>query len=324
MATGRERAEQAQRRQQGFLEQAAQARARAQRASLSSEQASRGGDESGLITGGINRRAREKREGEALTEQSAAFEALGQQRAQSILKASGADFDRMSPEITGGITELLADPETRDQGIARLEQVQSLQRAATPTEGEIRDEAITRGLASQTRRNKVQAPLFGQIAAGQQMIASLNEATGFGDIGGIFGLFKFLDPGSRVTGSEVELSGTASTFAQQAQVLLQRVSGQGGLMTPDQRGQLASLVNGQVGLIRGQMIRNNSMFNEQLGAIMSGRFEAGVERAQQVSESTFFQPDIELGEFVPKDNPTDEQFFQPVDPGTGEKLFPVD
>ena len=126
MATGRERAAQAQQRQQGFLKQAADARARAQRAALSSEQASRGGDESGLITGPINRRRREAREGEALTEQSAAFEALGQQRAQSILQASGADFDKVSPDIAGGITELLAYPETRDQGIARLEQVRTL------------------------------------------------------------------------------------------------------------------------------------------------------------------------------------------------------
>ena len=326
MATLQEQREE----EQGLLaqagRQAAADRARAESASLQSRQASQGPSEEGLITGPFIRKRREKAEAAAGAAQSEAVAALGQGQARNIVQAAGVDMSKIPPDVAAGITTLLADPETRALGVAELQELQEIRRAAQPTDAQVRGEAITRGLAMQSQRNKVQAPLFGQMAACQQMISSLNEATGFGDIGGIFGLFKFLDPGSRVTGSEVELSSTASTFAQQAQVLLQRISGEGGLMTPDQRGQLSSLVNGQIGLLQSQMIKNNSFFNEQLGAVMEGQFSRGLEQALAVSRSPFFQPDIDIGEFVPKANPDDGGFIQEnqlLGP-EGQLLVPVD
>ena len=124
-------------------------------------------------------------------------------------------------------------------------------------------------------------------------------APGCGDSGGIFGLVKFLDPGSRVTGSEVELGQGASPFAQQALVIWNQVKGISGLMTPDMRAQMTELVAANMGLIEGQMIRNNAYFNEQIGKVMSGQFLPGLEQALGVSQSPFFNPDFALPEFAP-------------------------
>lgn len=132
MATARERLAENERRlaqqrsNQGPL--LAQSASESQLADLMFEQAqSGGGDESGLITGPFVRRAREQRE---LVAAQAAIEAEAIEQsgiAQSTARASGVDFQQLSPDVAAGIQQLLGREDTRPEGVRRLDQAQAQQ-----------------------------------------------------------------------------------------------------------------------------------------------------------------------------------------------------
>jgi len=268
------------------------------------QQIARPGDERGGLFTGIAGRRRIKEQQELNNRLAREQVGIEDRIGDDLFTASEIRPEQFeSVEAAAAVNRLLDNPDTRQAAIDMIDQSRARNAALNippPTQREIATQANDVGLQILRMRDNVQQPLDAQQTAGANIIRNLSRATGWGDIGGTFGFFKFIDPGSRVTEGEISLSAEASPFAQSALAIFNRVGGESGLFTPPVRAELAQLVGSQIGFIGERMQKNHALFNDKLGAMLSGAFEAGIPQAQEVSRSPFFNPDFQIPEFERK------------------------
>lgn len=242
---------------------------------------------------------------------------------QSQLMASGfggqigpqVGADPAMQQQLGGIAQGLASPDPKVNAFAR-EQIGNMQGVMgmnmtpqqqvdytksqielsammNPARTEREQNEVVRGIAREytAQRNAAMLPLYNQqeaIGQMQQFIAAKND---FGDIGAIFGFFKAMDPGSRVTGGEIELSNSASPFLQEMAVVLNRIVGEdGGLMDNPKRARLSSLMGAEYGRIRAEQLRLRDFYDQQVGSALRGYDEAARQFGIEQSRGPYFDP----------------------------------
>lgn len=292
MATGRDR----EREHRGILGAAQQRFLEA--ASAADRSGSLLANETGVFTGPPARRRREAREAKTTAERATAARELGEAEGANLFSQFGFSPEQQQDPRVQSVQAGLAHEGTRQQSVQSAEDLQAEFGINQPglSAMDKNKMAVEAGQQWENERTAAMQPLFTRNSQGAQLINNLNQGTGFGDIASTFNFFTYLDPGSRVTEGEIRLSSGASSFAQQGLVLWNRIQGQGGTMTVDQREEMAKIISGQQGEIRAEQIRLNDFFDVQVGRAMSAA-PALAGLATQLSQTPFFRPDFELPEF---------------------------